>query len=250
ISFAFSDLMLSSEFSKDGESVKSITYLSSSDFLVESPTKKSGLLYLGDKDQFYIIDHKDKKMTTVSQKDLFIYARKRAKLSPNTKEIKKDLPALFNSELESMLDEILKTSDMSYQKLNIRIEAAKDDRKWKKHSLRRYDAIVDGKKTLSLWLLPHKVAKLSKTEIKSIVVSAKLLRFFISSMGQETSTTVEAAYLKALEKEPGILVYTEQFGPLFKVDASSKLVEFKRVKSLSSKFKVPLSYTQASFVPK
>ncbi len=248
--FAFSDLILSSQFIKDGEAIKSITYLSSSNFLVESPTKKSALLFNGDKDQFYIIDHKEKKITTVSQKDLFTYARKRAKLAPDVKQIKKDLPALFNLELEKMLDEVLLASDLSYQKLDIRVEAVKDDKKWKKLSTTRYDAIIDGKKALSLWLLPYKTAKLSADEIRSIVVCAKLLRFFISSMGQETSSTVEASYLKVLEKEPGILVYTEQLSPMSKVEASSQLLEFKRAKNLSRKFNIPLSYTQTSFVPK
>lgn len=244
------DLVLTSEVTVNDEKIKSITYLSDRDFLVESPTRQSALLYNGKDDQFYIIDHKDKKITMMYQKDLFVHARKRAKLAPNTDEIKKNLPNLYNHELESALDDILKASDMSYQKMSMQVKAEDNSKKWKNLATQKYDAIVDGKKTLSLWVVPATNFKLTTNEMQSITTSAKLLRFFIASLGQETSSTVEVAYLKVLEKNKSVLVMTEQYGPNFKVEASSRLIDFKRGKSFASKFKAPTTYTQTNFVPK
>jgi hypothetical protein len=246
----FADLVLTSEVINNNEKITSVSYLSEENFLVESPSRQSALLYLGKNDQFFIIDHKEKKLTMIYQKDLFIHAKKRAQKNSGIKDAKKNIPETYGADLEKSLGEVLKASDMSYQSIQLQVKESSDNRKWNKYETTKYDAIVEGKKTLSLWVLPYKLLKLSEEEMSSVILNAKLLRFFIASLGQETASTIELAYLKVLEKEKSLLVFAEQYGPNFKVEASSRLVDFKRAKSFATKFKPPSTYIQTNFVPK
>lgn len=214
-------------------------YLSDNDFTVHNASDEGNIIYKGDIEVLYVIDHDKKEYFEMTRSDVFKISEKLKQAEKMMQEQLSQMPEEQRKQMKKMLDE--KMGKINRIDMIFKYEKVGESKNIAGHNAEKYNVYInDEKDDQVLWVTPFSKFDLNQSDFKAFDSFKKYVEELFSSIG--TSTNIKFDMFWDFSSLKGLPVQIENYNEDGTLRETSVLESIKKKNIDDTLFRVPDGY--------